>query len=58
MLSVLQVGFCFPCFIIKSFEEVFIYSLIINYIIIYYTIIISNSLDKLANYIKLKIVEG
>ena len=57
ILSELQFVFFFVCFVIKCFEEVFIYHLTISYIIIYYITIISNILSKMTNYIKFKVVE-
>lgn len=49
--------FFFVCFIIKNFMKVFIYYLALGYIIIYYTPIILNVLNKVANCMELRVVE-
>lgn len=54
MLSNLQVILLDICFDIKSFQNVFICCHTLNCIIIYYTSIILNILDKIANYIEFR----
>lgn len=44
--------------IINSFKKLFIYCFIMDYIIVFYIIIIQNILNKFANYTKLKIVKS
>ena len=56
MLPDLQVVLVFIYLIIKSFEKIFMYRLAVGYIIIYHTIIISNTIDKVANYIKFRVI--
>ncbi len=54
----LRVVLFFVCFIIESFEKVFIHSLIMGYVILYHITKISNILDKVANCIEFRIVES
>ena len=56
ILTDLQVIFFFIYFVIKNFEKVFICHHAVGYIIIYCNTIISNTLDKMASIIELKIV--
>lgn len=42
---------------IKSFEKIFIHCFAISCIVIYYTTIFLNVLDKLANYMKFRLVQ-
>ena len=58
ILSDLQVVLFFVCFIVESFVKVFMHCLIVGCIIIYCTILILNILDKMANYIEFRVVEG
>ena len=58
ILPNLQVVFFFVCPVIESFKKVFIYHLAINSIVVYRTTIIPNTLDKVANYMKFKVVKG
>ena len=58
MLSNLQVVFFFICPIVKCFKKVFICRLTIGSIVVYHTTIIPNILNKMANYIELKIVKS
>ncbi len=57
ILSNLQVVFLFICLIVERFKKVFIH-LTMGSIIVYCTTIIPNTLNKVANYIKLKVVKG
>lgn len=56
MLPDLYIIFFLNFPIIKSFQKVFIGYLIIDYFIVYSTIIILNTLDKVGNCIELEIV--
>ena len=58
MLPDLQIVLFFVCPIVKRFEKVFMRRLAMNYVIIYCTTIISNALDKVANCIEFRVVEG
>ena len=58
MLPDLQVVLFFVCPIVQSFEKLFMRRLAVGYIIIYHTIIIPNILNKVANCMKLRVVEG
>ena len=58
MLPDLQVILFFVCFIIESFEKVFMCYFTMSYDIIYRITIILNTLDKMANYIEFMIVKG
>ena len=53
----LQVVLFFVCFIIESFEKVFMHHFAMGYIIIYHIIIIPNVLDKMANCMEFRIVK-
>lgn len=44
-------------FVIKSFLKIFIRCLAMSYILIYYITIISKTLNKIANCMKLEVVE-
>ena len=57
ILPYLQVKLFLDCPVLKSFKEVFMRHLIIVCITIYRTTIISNTLDKVASSIKLRVVE-
>lgn len=56
--SNLQVVLFFVCFIVKSYEKIFLYHLDIGCIIVYCTTIISNILDKVAHDMELWIVKS
>ena len=58
ILPDLQIILFFVFFIIENFEKVFIYHLAMSYVIIYHITIILNILDKVANCIEFRIVEG
>ena len=58
MLPNLQVVLFFVFPIVESFEKVFMCRFTIDCVIIYYTTIILNTLNKVANYIKCRVVEG
>lgn len=58
ILPNLQLVFFFVYTNIKSFKKVFIYCITISSIIVYHTTIIINILNKVADYIKFKIVNG
>ena len=58
MLLNMQVILLFIYFIVKNFKKVFIYYFIVDYIIIYRTIIISNILDQIASCMELKIAKS
>ena len=58
MLPDLQVIFFIVNLIVKSLEEIFICYLALGYIIIYYTIRISNTLEKVTSCMKFRAVEG
>ena len=58
MLSNLQVVPLFVHLIIEHFEKVFIHRLAMSTIIVYHTTIIPNTLNKVANCIKFRVVKG
>ncbi len=58
MLSNLQVVFFFVCLIVKRFKKVFMHRLTMGSIVVYRTIIIPNTLNKVANCIELRIVKS
>ena len=58
MLPDLQVILFFDCPIVENFEKVFMRCLTLGYVIIYCTTVILNALDKVANYIEFRVVEG
>lgn len=58
MLSNLQVAFFFVYSIIKNFKKVFMHHLTISNIMIYYTTIIQNTLNQMADCMNLKIVKS
>ena len=58
ILSNLQLLFFFVCLIVKRFEKVFIRYLAISYIVVYYTTIILNAVNKVANYMEFQIFKG
>ena len=58
ILSNLQVVFLFICPIIECFKKIFMHRLVIGSIVVYYTIIISNTLNKVVNCIELRVVKG
>ncbi len=58
MLPDLRVVFFFVRLIIESFDKIFIRRLAVGCIIIYCTTIIPNALDKVANCIEFRVVEG
>ena len=54
----LQVIFFLIYFFVEYFKKIFICHFVMNNIIVYHTIIILNILNKMVNYIKLKIVKN
>ncbi len=58
MLLDLRVVLFFVCTIVESFEKVFMRRPTVGCVIIYRTTIIPNALDKMANYIEFRVVEG
>ena len=58
ILPNLQVVFFFICPIIESFKKLFIYRFTMDNIVVYRTTIIANILDKVVDYMKLKIVKS
>ncbi len=58
MLSNLQLVFFFVYLIIESFKKVLIYYLVIGSIVVYHTTIISNILNKMADYMELRMLKG
>lgn len=58
MLLNLQFILFFIYFFIKNFGKIFIYYLAISSIIIYYNIIIINTLNEIADYIKFRIIKN
>ena len=54
----LQVVLFSVCLVVENFKKVFMRRLAIGSIVVYRTIIISNTLDKAANCIELKVVKG
>ena len=57
MLSNLQVKIFFIYVIVKCFKTIFVYYFIMNNIVVYHTIIILNTWNKVANYMKLRVVK-
>lgn len=58
ILPNLLVELFFVYLIVESFKKISIYYLTIRYIIVYCTTIISNILNKLANYIESTVVKS
>ena len=58
MLPHLQVVLFFVCFIVETFERIFMRRLAMGCVIINCTTIILNAMDKVANIIKFRVVEG
>ena len=58
MLSNLRVVLLFVCPIVERFKKIFMHYFIINSIIVYYNIIFLNTLNKVANYMELRIVKS
>ncbi len=58
MLPDLQVVLFFVFPIVESFEKIFMQRLAVGCVIIYRTTIILNTLDKVANYMEFRVVEG
>ena len=58
MLSNLQGVFLFVCPIVERFKKVFMRHLAMGSIVIYCITIIPNTLNKVVNCIKLRVVEG
>ena len=58
ILPDLQVVLFFVCLFIKNFKKVFMRRLTMGSIIVYCTTIIPNILNKVANYMELRIVES
>ncbi len=58
MLPDLRVELFFVCPIVESFEKIFMRHLAVGYVIIYRTTIIPNALDKVANCMEFRVVEG
>ena len=58
MLSILQIVLFIIYFIIERFKKIFMRRFVMTNIVVYHTIIISNILKKMANYIKLKVVKS
>ena len=58
ILPNLQLVFFFICPIIKNFKKVFMRRLVMGNIVVYCTTIIPNILNKMANYMKLRVVES
>lgn len=56
MLLTLRVICLINYLVIKSFEKEFMHHLVMSYIVVYYIIIISYILDKIAKCIKLDII--
>ena len=54
----LQVVLFFVCSVIENLKKVFICHLAMGNIVVYYTIIILNTLDKQANCMELRVVKG
>ena len=57
ILPNLQVVFFF-CPVIESFKKIFICRLTMGSIVVYYTTIIPNTLDKVFHYIELGVIKG
>ena len=58
MLSNLQIVFFFVFPIVERFKKVFMHRFVIGSIVVYRTIIIPNTLKKVVNYIKLRVVKS
>ena len=58
MLPNLQVIHFFVCLVIERFKKILLCRLAIASIIVYFTIIIPNILNKIVDYIKLKVVKS
>ena len=58
MLSNLQLLLLFVHLIIECFKKVFIHRFARDSIVVYRTTIILNTLNKVANYMELKVVKG
>lgn len=58
MLPNLQIVFFFVFLIVERFKKVFMRCLAMANIVIYYTTIISNTLNNIANCIELRVVKG
>ena len=58
MLPNLQLILFCVCFVIENFKKVLICRLAIDSIIVYHTIIISNTLNKVTDCIELRVVKG
>ena len=58
MLLNLQVVLFFVCPIVERFKKVFIHCLTMNNIVIYRITIMSNILNKMVNYIELRVVKN
>lgn len=58
MLPNLQIVFFFICSFVESFKKVFMRYLVIGSIVIYYTTIIPNIPNKMADCIELRIVKS
>ena len=58
ILSNLQVVLLFICLIIERFKKVFMHHLAIGGIVVYRTTIIPNTLNKIVNYIELRVVKS
>ena len=58
MLSNLQVVLFFVCPIVERFKKIFMYRLAMGNIVVYPTIIILNTFNKVANYMELRIVKS
>ena len=58
MMPNLQIILFFVSLVIKCFKKIFIHYLAIGNIIVYYTPIIPNISNKVANYIKFRVVRS
>ena len=58
MLPDLQVILFFVCLVVKSFKKVLMRCLAISSIVVYCTIIIPNILNKVVDYMELKVIKG
>lgn len=57
MLSNLGLVFFFVHTVVKNFKKVLMYHFVIGSIVVYYTIIIPTTLNKIVNYIELRVVK-
>ncbi len=57
MLPNLRLVLFFICLVMKSFKKVLMHRLVMGSIVVYYTTIILNILNKLADCIKLRVVK-